>query len=174
MLSSPVQWMKGSHVYQRSRFPCSKIKDAEKGDYTSKSSQIDEISIISRYVYISLFIMAVALRPLFSWLFFGVLSPRQSVWPQTSSALPKGTTLYAKPAGISATRKTSGLSKCLWLLITLHLNKIMNQIVISCSLQIYYSTNLYFTTKVAKYQIKTNLSCINFITVGHNSISLHV
>lgn len=40
MLSSPVQWMKGSHVYQRSRFPCSKIKDAEKEDYTSKSSQV--------------------------------------------------------------------------------------------------------------------------------------
>lgn len=125
--------MKGSHVYQRSRFPCSKKKDAKKGDYTSKSSQVDEISIVFRYIYISLLIhvMTVALRPLFSWLFFGVLSPRQSVWPQSSSALPKGTTLYAKPAGISATRKMSGLSKCLWLLITLHLNKIMNQIVIS-------------------------------------------
>lgn len=123
--------MKGSHVYQRSRFPCSKMRDEEKGDYTSKSSQVDEISIISRYIYISLFIMTVVLRPLFSWLFFGVLSLRQSVWHQTSSALPKGTTLYAKPAGISATRRTSGLSKCLWLLITLHLNKIMNQIVIS-------------------------------------------
>lgn len=130
-LSSPVQWMKGSHVYQRSRFPCSKKKDAKKGDYTSKSSQVDEISIVSRYIYISLLIMTVALRPLFSWLFFGVLSPRQSVWPQSSSALPKGTTLYAKPAGISATRKMSGLSKCLWLSITLHLNKIMNQIIIS-------------------------------------------
>lgn len=34
--------------------------------------------------------------------------------------------------------------------------------------------NIYFKTKVAKYQIKTNLSCINFITVGHNSISLDV
>lgn len=43
--------MKGSHVYQRSRFPCSKKKDAKKGDYTSKSSQVDGISIVSRYIY---------------------------------------------------------------------------------------------------------------------------
>lgn len=87
--------MKGSHVYQRSRFPCSKKKDAEKGDYTSKSSQIDEINHFQIRIH-----LIVYNGSCFETSFFLAI-----LWSPISEAIRLTSDFFSSPKGNNTLRK---------------------------------------------------------------------